>query len=417
MKSQTCPNCQRAHDVSVYVTGQRVLCGCGIRFEVRRSAIGVSGLTAAATPSALDATALRAEPPGGFAPTYVAKPVPSLEIPGYVFRELLGRGGMGEVWRAEQQSLGRMVAVKVLPPQSAKDPEFVARFAKEAAALAALSHPNIVQIIDRGMVGEHYYFVMEYVSGKSLREAMAKGPLAPHEATKVAAQICRAMESAHEHHIVHRDLKPENILLDEKGHLKVADFGLAGFRAPDVDHGLTGTAVAMGTLHYMAPEQRRDAARVDGRADLYSLGVVLYEMLTGELPIGRFKLPSERVPGIDTRLDALVSRALEPDPEQRFSSAALMGETLERLLAEASAGPSRWISSVRPAGRAPWRVPLVWGTGVLVLLASLGALGVFWRRASARITDDGHAHAKAGALPPNTDATLGVAALASEAKG
>jgi serine/threonine-protein kinase len=241
---------------------------------------------------------------------------------------------MGEVWLARQVSLGRRVAVKVLPPRLARDPEFVTRFEKEATALAALSHPNIIQIIDRGVSGEHYYFVMEYVEGRSLREVMRE--LTPSEALRVALQVARAIECAHDKVIIHRDLKPENILLDGRGHVKVADFGLAGIRRPDSRLQLTATAVAMGTLNYMAPEQRRDAKNVDGRADLFSFGVVLYEMLTGELPVGRFKLPSERVPGLDARVDEVVARLLENEPEARYSRAAEVCQALEALVTSTS---------------------------------------------------------------------------------
>ncbi len=266
--------------------------------------------------------------------TTAAAPPPA--IPGYELIEVLGKGGMGEVWRAKQVSLQRMVAVKVLPPRLAKDPEFVARFDKEATALASLSHPNITQIIDRGVSGDHYYFVMELVPGKSLREIISAGRPTPAEALKIAVQICRAIEHAHAQQIIHRDLKPENILIDEAGHVKVADFGLAGMRGSKRNVELTATAVAMGTVNYMAPEQRRDAKNVDHRADIYSLGVMLYELLTGELPIGRFKLPSERIRGLDRRLDDVVARTLETEVEARPARAGEIAQSLEGLLSTAS---------------------------------------------------------------------------------
>src|SRR5215217_791060 len=156
---------------------------------------------------------------------------------------------------------------------------------------------------------------MEFVEGRALREAISAGALSPQQSLKLMLQVARAVECAHDKDIIHRDLKPENILLDGRGNVKVADFGLAGIRRPDSRLQLTATAVAMGTLNYMAPEQRRDAKNVDGRADLFSFGVVLYEMLTGELPVGRFKLPSERVQGLDARVDEVVARLLENEPE------------------------------------------------------------------------------------------------------
>jgi serine/threonine-protein kinase len=399
MTTQACPNCGVTHDIRVYVSGQSVTCRCGIRFEARRTDVSAVGSRASAsspprpsnevvggarntfvpegapvqagsgpalgdeedaptlvrgdsTPALgewSEPTVVRRSAPlqtGESAPipgsarapedarTMVSTPRP--ELPGFELQELLGRGGMGEVWRARQSSLGRMVAVKLLPPRLAKDAEFVTRFEKEATALAALNHPNIIQIIDRGVVGEHYYFAMEFVEGRSLRESMGPGRLTPQQALRIILQVARAIESAHEKGIVHRDLKPENILLDGRGHVKVADFGLAGIQGPDSKLQLTATSVAMGTLNYMAPEQRRDAKSVDGRADLFSLGVVFYEVLTGELPLGRFKLPSQRVPGLDARVDAVVARLLENEPDARHASAGELCAELEALVTHSS---------------------------------------------------------------------------------
>ncbi|RKI46586.1 serine/threonine protein kinase [Corallococcus sp. AB049A] len=281
------------------------------------------------------------------------------ELPGLELLEILGRGGMGEVWLARQRSLGRTVAVKVLPPRLAKDEEFVSRFDKEATALASLSHPNIVQIIDRGVAGEHYYFVMEYVEGQSLRHALSgREPITPAQALKVLLQVARAVECAHAKNIIHRDLKPENILLDGRLHAKVADFGLAGIREPDSEKQLTATAVAMGTLNYMAPEQRRDAKNVDGRADLFSLGVMMYESLTGELPVGRFKLPSERVRGLDPRLDPVVEKLLETDREARYATATEVCEALEGLVSATSSphvAPASALARAQPSHVAPMK--------------------------------------------------------------
>ncbi|NPC86618.1 serine/threonine protein kinase, partial [Pyxidicoccus fallax] len=465
MTTQACPNCGAQHDIRVYVSGQKAICRCGIRFEVRRgdtpstigsrntmvpgasgvfdrnsrvavspsagSGVGTSGMSSHEAPrgvgngvmvvpgGAPEAPAMSAQsvavpargsgvavPVSGVAlvddahahgdthppsavplpgvavpvegasgvalpsngvkpelpvePTVLRSSVPTgtgsahsdlganvhdvstfltgkkVELPGFELLEVLGRGGMGEVWLARQQSLGRTVAVKLLPPRLAKDPEFVTRFEKEATALAALNHPHIIQIIDRGVAGEHYYFVMEYVEGRSLREAMAAG-VKPERALKILLSVARAIECAHDKGIIHRDLKPENILLDGRGHVKVADFGLAGIRAQDSRLQLTATAVAMGTLNYMAPEQRRDAKNVDGRADLFSIGVMLYEVLTGELPLGRFKLPSAKVPGLDPRIDEVVERLLETDPEARYARAGELAAALEAMITNSSA--------------------------------------------------------------------------------
>lgn len=348
--------------------------------------------------------------------TFISAPSPALQIPGYELMDVLGRGGMGEVWRARQISLGRTVAIKVLPASLAKDSEFVARFEKEATALAALNHPNIIQIIDRGVAGGSAYFAMELVQGRTLRDVLNAGRPAPQDALRIAIQICRAIDCAHEQHIVHRDLKPENILVDARGHVKVADFGLAGFKGPEEKGSLTATRVAMGTLNYMAPEQRRDAHSVDGRADIYSFGVVLYELLTGELPIGRFKLPSQRDPLLDPRLDEIVSRALEPEPEARFARASEVAAQLEAILPTSSpgasfmgAGDSGW-SAPRPAS-VP-RAPIGERTSILdngvrglkaglmvvgtlaVILVLVKGTGAGWLSAGGRAARE---------LPPNTD--------------
>lgn len=367
MITQDCPNCAHTEDVSVYVSGQKVRCGrCGIHFEVaRKDSSMIDQRKAAGAPSSVSVDAAETErtyvrprdstarmrperPPGASGEQKTAMyPVPTMQIPGFTLIELLGRGGMGEVWRAEQKSLSRQVAIKLLPQHLSKDPEFVARFQKEASALAALNHPNIIQIIDRGEANGQYYFAMEYVRGRSLREVMSAGKLKAEDALRIIHQICRAVDDAHQHGIIHRDLKPENILIDDEGLVKVADFGLAGIRGDDVDAPqLTHTSVAMGTLNYMAPEQRRDAKNVDGRADLYSLGVIIYEMLTGELPLGRFKLPSEKVEGLDPRVDQIVLSALDPEPQGRPERASFIAQAIEPLLGE--------ISSVGlPAGSNP----------------------------------------------------------------
>ncbi len=370
--NQACPSCARAHDVSGYESGHRVTCACGASFEVRQEPdLGRED-------TGLEATMLGPSRPWGGSTGEreyeEASVLGDVELPGLELVRVLGRGGMGEVWLARQSSLGRMVAVKVLPPRLAKDAEFVTRFEKEATALAALNHPNIIQIIDRGVAGEHYYFVMEYVEGRSLRDVMRE--LSPPEILRVALQVARAIECAHDKEIIHRDLKPENILLDGRGHVKVADFGLAGIRQPDSRLQLTATAVAMGTLNYMAPEQRRDARSVDGRADLFSFGVVLYELLTGELPVGRFKPPSVKVPGLDARVDEVVERLLENEPESRYARASEVCHELEALVSASSqprlsalsegASEGGWGPRMR-AGWSKARTPLavVGGVGLL----------------------------------------------------
>jgi hypothetical protein len=229
---------------------------------------------------------------------------------------------MGAVYKARQPSLDRLVAVKVLPREAGLDPAFAERFGREARALARLCHPNIVAVHDVGKAGELYYFIMEYVDGVNLRHVLAEGKLMPEQALRVVPQICDALQYAHEEGIVHRDIKPENILLDRKGRVKIADFGLAKLLGRDTGgFTLTGSRQVMGTLYYMAPEQVERPLEVDHRADIYSLGVVFYEMLTGQLPVGRFPMPSEKA-GTDAFLDEVVLHALEREPQRRYQHAS-----------------------------------------------------------------------------------------------
>jgi tRNA A-37 threonylcarbamoyl transferase component Bud32 len=235
--------------------------------------------------------------------------------------ELVGQGGMGVVYKARQKHLDRLVALKILSPKIAGQKAFAERFAREARALGLLSHPNIVAVYDFGQKDHLFYFLMEFVDGVNLRQLLDAGQLAPHEALAIVPQVCDALQYAHDHGVVHRDIKPENILLDKSGRAKIADFGLAKLvgRQPK-DLSLTGSGQVMGTPHYMAPEQMERPQQVDHRADIYSLGVVFYQMLTGELPLGRFAPPSKKVQ-IDVRLDHVVLRALEKEPELRYQQA------------------------------------------------------------------------------------------------
>ena len=263
---------------------------------------------------------------------------PQLEILG-----LLGAGGMGAVYRARQRGLDRLVAVKILPPQFSGDSAFAERFAREARTLARLNHPNIVDVYDLGQTGQLYYFLMEFVDGVNLRQMLQAHRLTPPEALAIVPQICEALEYAHEEGIVHRDIKPENILLDHKGRVKIADFGVSKLlaQAPEAVQ-LTQSNHVLGTLHYMAPEQFQNPLAVDHRADIYSLGVVFYEMLTGELPLGRFCLPSQMA-AVDARLDELVLRTLEKDPGRRYQHASDL-----RIAVEAFTGsPSKLTAEVR----------------------------------------------------------------------
>jgi serine/threonine protein kinase/Tfp pilus assembly protein PilF len=269
---------------------------------------------------------------------------PSLEEIAAYFPQLevlacLGRGGMGVVYKARQRSLDRLVALKVLAPEREKEPQFAERFAREAQALAKLSHPHIVTIYDFGQADGLFYLLMEYVDGVNLRQLLRTRRLESKEALAIVPQICDALQYAHDHAVVHRDVKPENLLLDKAGQVKIADFGIAkilgGDGTPDEEQGV-------GTPHYMAPEQQATPQAADHRADIYSLGVVLYEMLTGEMPTGQFERPSRKVQ-IDVRLDEIVLCALNREPELRFQQAGQMKTAVETLT---RAGPE--IGSERP---------------------------------------------------------------------
>lgn len=256
---------------------------------------------------------------------------PHLEI-----LELIGQGGMGVVYKARQTKLDRIVALKILPARLARETLFAERFEREGRMLARLNHPNIVGVYDFGQADGLYYLMMEYVDGVNLRQAFASAHFTPHQALSVIPKICEALQFAHDEGVLHRDIKPENILLDTKGRVKIADFGIAKLSGPDDKTGLTATGAAIGTPHYMAPEQVERPSDVDHRADIYSLGVVFYEMLTGELPLGRFAAPSERTATLDARIDQIVMRSLEKDRDRRQQSAKEVRTEVEYLSSHAS---------------------------------------------------------------------------------
>jgi predicted Ser/Thr protein kinase len=252
-------------------------------------------------------------------------------LPQFEILELLGRGGMGVVYKARQRQLDRLVALKILPPADALSPDFLARFSREARSLAKLTHPNIVAIYDFGESGGIYYFSMEFVEGVNLRQLLATKEVSAEQALAIVPQICDALAYAHEEGVVHRDIKPENILIDRKGRVKIADFGLAKLLQREaLDLTLTATGVTLGTMRYMAPEQMEKPETVDHRADIYSLGVVIYEMLTGDVPMGRFALPSQTA-GVDARLDQIVLHALEREPSQRYQQVTEVKTDFENL--------------------------------------------------------------------------------------
>ena len=281
-------------------------------------------------------TPIPAAAPGGFCPgcllrdaaepASTGQPAPSLEAVAEAFPtleiiSLIGQGGMGSVYKVRQPSLDRIVALKLLAPQLSRDPAFAERFTREARVLGKLNHPNIVTVYEHGESGGFYYLIMEYVDGVNLRQAMRAGRFTPEQALSIVPGICDALQAAHAQGIWHRDIKPENILLDQRGGVKIADFGIAKLVEDQTKNfTLTGTGNALGSIAYMAPEQHESPHTVDHRADIYSLGVVIYEMLTGELPLGRFPAPSQRA-AVSTRIDEIVFQTLEKERELRQQSA------------------------------------------------------------------------------------------------
>lgn len=257
---------------------------------------------------------------------------PALEI-----LELIGFGGMGAVYKARQIKLDRLVALKIIRPEAQADPTFAERFNREARTLARLSHPGIVAIHDFGEVSGEitgaaplYYFVMEFVDGTNLRQLL-RNQMDPAQALTVIPQVCDALQYAHQEGVVHRDIKPENILIDVRGRVKIADFGLARMVVGSAEEWtLTGTHQVMGTPRYMAPEQMEGSHSVDHRADIYSLGVVFYEMLTGQIPAGHFEPPSRKAK-VHPGLDGIVLRAMAREPERRFQSISELRAQVEKL--------------------------------------------------------------------------------------
>ncbi|MBI5759156.1 MAG: protein kinase [Planctomycetales bacterium] len=269
-------------------------------------------------------------------------------------QELIGVGGMGAVYTARQVRLDRRVALKLLPSERARDPEFAERFQREGQAQARLSHPHIVGVYDAGQAGDYLYIVMEYVEGSSLRELLRDHRVGPVDAMRWVPQICDAMQFAHDRGVIHRDIKPENILITSQGMVKIADFGLAklNLESDSSSFSLTSTDVRMGTPRYMAPEQIAQTSAVDHRADIYSLGVMFYEMLTGELPTVDYKPPSCNTE-VDPRVDRVVARSIKSSPDERYQKAGDIKQDVEWI----SANPTKWLMRVG-----------AWGVAAVVLV-------------------------------------------------
>ena len=315
----------------------------------------------------------------------------------YRLEASIGTGGMAQVFRGQDTTLDRQVAIKILAPQFARDPSFVERFRREAQAAARLNHPNIVNVYDTGVDGDTNYIVMEHVEGRTLAEYLTRGgTLAPRKAAEIAEKVAEALAAAHAQGVIHRDIKPANIMVTREGRVKVMDFGIARLVAgPDT---VEQTAAVLGTAAYLSPEQAQGQT-VDARSDLYSLGIVLYEMVTGKPPFTgdsamavAYKHVQETPPppsslnaDVPPRLDAVVMRALAKNPANRYQTAGEFREDLMRVMAgqevqatpllPAGAGATQVISRPPPTamlpptepgeGRKVWMWVLI---GALILL-------------------------------------------------
>ena len=242
---------------------------------------------------------------------------------------------MGAVYRGKQKALDRTVAIKILPPEvDDEDASYTERFKNEAKIMAKLEHPAIVPVYDFGETSEgQLYFVMSFINGTDVHQMVqSQGRLPPEHALAITAHVCDALRYAHEHGVIHRDIKPSNVLINMEGQVKVADFGLAKADDPSQSSGLTKTGLAMGTPDYVAPETLTLGMTVDGRADLYAVGVMLYQMLTGNVPRGAFKPASMMIPGLDPRFDAIVTKAMQTDRDDRYPTAADLRRDLDVIL-------------------------------------------------------------------------------------
>ncbi|MEP7341594.1 MAG: protein kinase, partial [Acidobacteriota bacterium] len=319
----------------------------------------------------------------------------------------LGAGGMGEVYRARDERLGRDVAIKVLPASFANDADRLRRFEQEARATSALNHPNILTVYDFGSHDGNPYLVMELLEGEELRAQIEAGALAPRKAIECAQQVAAGLAAAHEKGIVHRDLKPENLFVTKDGRVKILDFGLAKLKPQKLAGGvdseaptmkpLTSPGVVMGTVGYMSPEQVR-GQETDHRSDIFSFGIILHEMLSGQRTFAGDSLVelmnailkdepaelSETNAKISPQLDKIVRRCLEKKPERRFQSTSDLGFALEALATPSSSGVNRTeavqaLDTATIPKRGGWREKIAWiGLGIVSLLAL--ALGVAYFR-------------------------------------
>src|SRR6202521_2087404 len=327
-------------------------------------------------------------PAAGAAPSATNPPATTggRQIGKYRIKGELGRGGMGAVYLAEQLGLGREVAIKELIPSAAADPTALMRFMQEAQVMARTSHPNLVQVHDLEQIGEANYIVLEFVRGKSLREWVNQGPIPMPQTFAVMHGVLQALDYAHRHSIVHRDMKPENVLLSDEGAVKVADFGIARL-TDDSGAGSTATktGTTVGTPQYMSPEQVA-SSKVDGRSDLYSAGIMFYELVVGQPPFtasesdGPFTLMAKHVqappkppsvlrPGLDLRLEEVILKSLSKRPEDRFQTGQEFDDAMSRIADRLCPG---WQKSLEPGADLTKMVPQVAAAQAAAVASPIG---------------------------------------------
>jgi predicted Ser/Thr protein kinase len=303
------------------------------------------------------------EQPAQIDPADLDTLAPGTRVGTYVVIEELGRGGMGVVYLAEDQRLGRRVALKALPASVAGSPELRQRLRREARAAATISHPGVAVVYALEEIDDHLFIASEYVSGDTLRTMIARGPIAPSQVRAMALEIASALAAAHHAGVIHRDLKPENVLIADDGRIKIVDFGIAQIEGPEATR-LTRAGAMLGTPAYMAPEQLLGGS-VDARADLYAVGVLLTEMLAGHHPLRG----GSASPALDGPLGAIIARCTQGNPAARYASARELQSALEDVPAADTHGPPQGGPDVR-GGRFWWEfhqatVAVVYGaTGV-----------------------------------------------------
>lgn len=274
-----------------------------------------------------------------------AVPQKTVKIGEYILTGKIGQGGIAEIYKARQGSLNRDVAIKILSKSLCDDPDIVRRFERESLVIAHLNHPNIVHVIDKGMAVGRYYFVLEFVDGTSLRQVIDSEKISINTKIESIVQVCKGLDYAHKNGVIHRDIKPANILIDREGNAMITDFGIAQIVGGDHQGSDTTSAdIIMGTLSYMSPEQKISSRNVDQTTDIYSVGVIIYEILCGKKPMGQFKPPSENNPNLNAEFDEIVAKCMAQDPSDRYQTAVELKDALLHAINEGAPSNNREVS-------------------------------------------------------------------------